>query len=208
MLNWVQSTAVYKSFQKLVARIPCQGQSTAGQGQSTAGHVGMLYVCLAALLSFNVLFIVDTERTFKANRVTEENQWGFGQILPLLLLAIPIRDIWNAIQDVRKKKQKLQKQFEQFFQRHVRGELVPLRKFIQEGANPKEKMEKIDGQCETFLQMAAFYGKRELVELLLDFVPVTGTDGETAFQLATSEGHMEIALYLLENGVNLPTNKN
>ncbi|KIK51539.1 hypothetical protein GYMLUDRAFT_981253 [Collybiopsis luxurians FD-317 M1] len=176
MLNWVQSTAVYKSFQTPVARGPWQGQSTAGQGQSTKGHVGMLYVCLAALFGFNVLFIVDTEKTFKANRVTEENQWGFGQILPLLLLAIPIRDIWNAVQDAWEKKQKSQKKFERLFQRDARGELdlAPLQNLIWEGANPKKRMENIDGECETFLEMAAFYGKRELVELLLEFVLVKG----------------------------------
>ncbi|KAJ3530347.1 hypothetical protein NMY22_g8614 [Coprinellus aureogranulatus] len=58
------------------------------------------YLGLAFLLVVNILFIVDIELTIRRNRRfqgAEESEWGFGQILAILLLAMPLRDVVEAV---------------------------------------------------------------------------------------------------------------
>jgi hypothetical protein len=56
--------------------------------------VGMVILCV-----INLIFLIDIELTLHRNRVGEgpgESIWSFGQILALLLLVLPMRDVWNA----------------------------------------------------------------------------------------------------------------
>jgi hypothetical protein len=123
-------------------------------------------VCLAVI---NVLFIVDIELTLGRNKeyqTDEERQWGFGQILALLLLVVPLRDAWNALRDIRNR---FQQQFEQLFQTTVEakpvGETVKaLDRLVREGANPRKP---ISGRFANVLQLAVYYGKQELIDFIL-----------------------------------------
>jgi len=138
-------------------------------------------VCLVAI---NVLFIIDIELTLrrnKENQTDEERQWGFGQILALLLLVVPLRDAWNALQDIRNR---FQQQFEQLFQTVAEAKpltetIEHLRKLVKAGANPQKP---ISGPFANFLQLAVYYGKKDLVTFLLSmdgnkhvFVNAAGT---------------------------------
>ncbi|KAJ7166018.1 hypothetical protein C8R46DRAFT_945552, partial [Mycena filopes] len=54
---------------------------------------------MALLCAVNIIFLVDVELALAQNRHLQtvgESTWSFGQILALLLLVLPVRDIWNA----------------------------------------------------------------------------------------------------------------
>jgi hypothetical protein len=72
------------------------------------------------LVAINILFIVDIELTLRRNKgdqTGDEATWGFGQVLALLLLIIPLRDAWGALQDIWEKLEGVQKQFNEILQR-------------------------------------------------------------------------------------------
>jgi hypothetical protein len=51
---------------------------------------------MGILFIINLVFLVDLEKTLKHNQRLQEpgeSDWGFGQILALLLLILPLRDI-------------------------------------------------------------------------------------------------------------------
>ena len=66
------------------------------------------YAGLGFLLIINILFVVDIEATLKRNSRLqlegEEDQWGFGQILAVLLLCLPLRDLVETILERRAKR--------------------------------------------------------------------------------------------------------
>ncbi|KAJ7759655.1 hypothetical protein B0H16DRAFT_1720441 [Mycena metata] len=86
-------------------------------------HTAFLIVGLVLLVAINILFILDIELTLRRNKGNQnnDNQWGFGQVLALLLLLIPLRDTWGALQEIQEKIQErrkhLQEQFEELLQR-------------------------------------------------------------------------------------------
>ncbi|KAH6902353.1 hypothetical protein BKA70DRAFT_670190 [Coprinopsis sp. MPI-PUGE-AT-0042] len=58
------------------------------------------FLGLAILLAINLVFIVDIEFTLNLNGALQgqdEEDWGFGQILAILLLLLPLRDLLEAI---------------------------------------------------------------------------------------------------------------
>ena len=126
-----------------------------------------LYVGLSCLVAINILFIVDTELTLQRNKVNqsdEERDWGFGQILALLLLLVPLRDAWIALRNIQNN---VQQRFEQAFHTVAEAEMARenLSTLLQNGASPREQ---IPGRFGNFLQLAAYYGKQEeLIELLV-----------------------------------------
>ncbi|KAF5324030.1 hypothetical protein D9611_008329 [Ephemerocybe angulata] len=71
--------------------------------QNYIGHRwGMLppFIGLIFLLAVNVVFIVDIELPLKRNaglQGKDEAEWGFGQILAMLLLFMPLRDLFETI---------------------------------------------------------------------------------------------------------------
>ncbi|KAH6908483.1 hypothetical protein BKA70DRAFT_271286, partial [Coprinopsis sp. MPI-PUGE-AT-0042] len=65
------------------------------------------YICLGLLFAINIVFIVDIELTRNSNRGLQhedEAEWGFGQILAILLLLLPLRDLVDAVLARRLKK--------------------------------------------------------------------------------------------------------
>jgi hypothetical protein len=58
------------------------------------------YIGLGILLAINLVFIVDIEVTRNMNikiQGEDEADWGFGQILAILLLLLPLRDLIEAL---------------------------------------------------------------------------------------------------------------
>ncbi|KAJ7255357.1 hypothetical protein C8J57DRAFT_1518287 [Mycena rebaudengoi] len=53
--------------------------------------IGMVVLC-----AINIIFMVDIELTLRHNRPSDESAWTFGQILAMLLLVLPIRDVIEA----------------------------------------------------------------------------------------------------------------
>jgi hypothetical protein len=64
------------------------------------------YIGLGILLAINLVFIVDIEVTRSMNikiQGDDEAEWGFGQILAILLLLLPLRDLLEALLERRLK---------------------------------------------------------------------------------------------------------
>src|SRR5712675_1497258 len=162
-------------------------------------HVGFLVVGLVFLFFLNCIFLSDIELTLSRNKriqSREENQWGFGQVLTLLLLVIPLRDFATSINDIRKKirekeeredeiKREAQRQFEDSFWSAIQKDTFENYDFqglMQRGACPNTRINsqhplRRNEACPyqlvtgdkfvTLLQFAAYKGNKELVESLL-----------------------------------------
>lgn len=66
------------------------------------GHTATLkWLGLGSLLCINLIFLVDTEATISRNRAShnggEERQMGYGQVLSLVLLLVPLRDVFISL---------------------------------------------------------------------------------------------------------------
>jgi hypothetical protein len=129
---------------------------------------------LALLGVINIIFIVDIELTLSRNKHLQnggDDLWGFGQVLALLLLVLPLRDAWNALQDIQTGLRGLQQQLQQGFQQVLREEVAAtpiverLRVLIDQGADPRKPIE--GTRFQNTLQLAAYHGKTDIVEFLL-----------------------------------------
>lgn len=61
------------------------------------------------LITINLIFLIDIEVTLQRNRSRQtpgESAWTFGQILALLLLVLPLRDLVETISERRETKRK------------------------------------------------------------------------------------------------------
>jgi hypothetical protein len=96
------------------------------------------------------------------NQSNEEHDWGFGQILALLLLLVPLRDAWAALRNIQNN---AQQRFEQAFRTAAEADtaLKDLEKLLAH-ANPRKP---ITGRFGHFLQLAVHHGNQGLIELLL-----------------------------------------
>ena len=99
-------------------------------------YTAFLVVGLLCLVAINVVLLTDIELTLSRNQQNqshEEDQWGFGQVLALLLLVVPLRDFVASINDIRDKvreqvqkrreeKKEAQKKFDNFLREAIRME--------------------------------------------------------------------------------------
>jgi hypothetical protein len=62
-----------------------------------------IFVGLLLLLGINIVFLVDIETMLHGvvDQRPDESQWSFGQTLALLLLSLPIRDLFEFLLEVR-----------------------------------------------------------------------------------------------------------
>lgn len=100
--------------------------------------VAPAYVCLAVPFAVNVLFMVDIEFTLNWNlengrQGNGERDWGFGQILAILLLLLPLRDLVEAVLARRHKRrqEELDEDLEQAVQR---GDLDGMKLALKRGS--------------------------------------------------------------------------
>jgi hypothetical protein len=64
---------------------------------------------LALLFVINIIFLVDIELTLRHNRLlvsSDESVWSFGQILAMLLLVLPLRDLVETFLSRHEKQRK------------------------------------------------------------------------------------------------------
>jgi hypothetical protein len=61
---------------------------------------------LVFLLAVNIVFVVSIETTISEHQVTEDSNWTFGQTLAVLLLALPLRDVFDFVVHVRHDKRR------------------------------------------------------------------------------------------------------
>ncbi|KAJ7025285.1 hypothetical protein C8F04DRAFT_1269411 [Mycena alexandri] len=132
-------------------------------------RTAFLIVGLVLLVAINLLFIVDIELTLRGNKGNQnsDNEWGFGQVLALLLLIIPLRDAWGALKEIRDKLKDVQKQFEELLRRECQATsaVVELGHLIDEGAEGQSWT--ADTRFSNTLQLVGFYGKIDLLQVLL-----------------------------------------
>ncbi|KAH8101577.1 hypothetical protein BXZ70DRAFT_1007403 [Cristinia sonorae] len=81
---------------------------------STSGVLPVL-VGLSVLFIVNIIFLVDIELTLQRNRQlqgsdSDEAEWGFGQILAMLLLVLPFRDLIETVLARREKRHERQRE--------------------------------------------------------------------------------------------------
>ncbi|KAF6763647.1 hypothetical protein DFP72DRAFT_480069 [Ephemerocybe angulata] len=100
---------------------------------------------LILLLAINLVFIVDIELALKQNASLQgdskdETEWGFGQILAMLLLFMPLRDLAETFL-ARRMKQR-QKDLDMGLGGAIKAsDLNLVRALIARGANPNIKLE-------------------------------------------------------------------
>jgi hypothetical protein len=82
--------------------LSCKNNGSKKSDQANPSTVPIL-VGLLLLLGINIVFLVDIETTVHevASQRPDETQWSFGQTLALLLLSLPIRDLFEFILEVR-----------------------------------------------------------------------------------------------------------
>lgn len=132
-------------------------------------HSAFLIVGLVLLIVINLIFLVDIELTLSRNKhfqVAGDNTWGFGQVLALLLLVVPLRDAGNALRNVQAGLRGVQQQFHQL----LRDELVAkpvvdrLQILITQDADPRKPIRGTG--FGNSLQLAAYLGAKDIVEFL------------------------------------------
>lgn len=105
-----------------------------GLVQSTVFPV---YIGLAVLLLVNVILIADVELTLLQNRglqSPEESEWGFGQILAMLLVSMPLRDLVEAI---FRRRQEMQTKLDNALKKAIDdGDTKEISRWINAGADP------------------------------------------------------------------------
>jgi hypothetical protein len=109
-----------------------------------------IFVGLGLLFTINVVFIADIELTLRLNKrlqgdEEEETRWGFGQILAMLLVFLPLRDVTEMILARRLRRQEQQiKRHEQtaaWGRAILRRDLKEILRLVKEGADPNVSME-------------------------------------------------------------------
>ncbi|KAF5346985.1 hypothetical protein D9757_013396 [Collybiopsis confluens] len=163
-------------------------------------YTGALNAGLTALLVVNIIFIIDIEKTLQ-NVLTEsgEDEWGFGQVLALLLLVLPLRDTWNAFNDIQTNLLGGQEQFNRLFLQSSRAklDLAALQKLmVEKGAKTGgDTLGIVENGCSTHFQIAAYCGKLDLLQFLRKMDVAIDPH---ALQAACSSGQIETVKWLLE----------
>ncbi|KAJ7663354.1 ankyrin repeat-containing domain protein [Mycena polygramma] len=171
-------------------------------------------VGMILLFATNLIFLVDIELTLLRNRAHQtagESEWTFGQILALLLLVLPLRDLVETMLARRetKRQEELARREKQRRYEHA----ASLRNAIEEKATMRTILDLIQNgadvdtyveDCEypTALILAASRGDTDSVRALLECGAAPnlrgGKDG-SALLSACCNGHGEAAKLLLQH---------
>ncbi|KAJ3513639.1 hypothetical protein NMY22_g14979 [Coprinellus aureogranulatus] len=124
---------------------------------------------LLILLCINIIFIVDIELTLRRNRhyqddaSSDEAEWGFGQILAMVLVFMPLRDLGESI--VRRRHE-LQTKLNESLTRAINSKDVEqISRWVNAGADIN--VEGDDGQ-KAFNVACSQEGQHQLVSLLIE----------------------------------------
>ncbi|KAJ7323276.1 hypothetical protein DFH08DRAFT_350376 [Mycena albidolilacea] len=152
-------------------------------------RTGFLLVGLGCLAVINIIFVIDVELALARNKnpeSQEDDEWGFGQVLALLLLVVPIRDFVSSIIEIRRKllehdnfEEERTHRFEDVLQNAIDTNHIDVAKFkalIESGASPDTPIQ--DHKFVTLFQLAAYLGEVDMVRFLADRVDIN-IAGET-----------------------------
>ncbi|KAJ7255353.1 ankyrin repeat-containing domain protein [Mycena rebaudengoi] len=152
---------------------------------------------LVALCAINIIFMVDIELTLRHNRPSDESAWTFGQILAMLLLVLPIRDVIEAtIARIRTAS----------IRDALRDEL-PIEKLLHLATLPGADINTriTASKYQTLLHLAVARGDEMLVAVLLRLGADPNVGVDYLFRTAEAwDGgpHMPILRLLIEKGTN------
>jgi hypothetical protein len=111
-------------------------------------QTGFLLIGLGCLAAINVIFVIDIELALVRNKNpdSQDDEWGFGQVLALLLLVVPVRDFLSSIIEIRRKlyehdryAEERQHRFEDALHTAIDTNHIDIAKFralIENGADP------------------------------------------------------------------------
>ncbi|KAG6815437.1 hypothetical protein H0H87_001911 [Tephrocybe sp. NHM501043] len=174
-------------------------------------HTAFLVVGLVILIAINAIFLADIELTLSRNQQfqsREENNWGFGQVLALLLLVVPMRDFVTSIVDIRQRQSRrdgFQTKFTTTFREALEKnsfsnddnfEGREFRRFLRRGVNPDTRIGN-DLEFVTLLQFAVYKGATTLVEFLLE------KKANQTISVAAREWHVGTAFLFLKDKKDL-----
>ncbi|KAH8101618.1 ankyrin repeat-containing domain protein, partial [Cristinia sonorae] len=162
----------------------------------SASGVQPIFVGLVILFVVNIIFLADIELTIQRNRHLQdsdsgETQWNFGQILAMLLLVLPLRDLAETI--VARRERRHQQQHKEELTRSLRivieqrssGHFIGL---IERGADVNTIVE--GHRYATVLAVAASQKDEVLVRSLIHLKAnpcLNSKDGQTALNIATKQ---------------------
>ncbi|KAJ7050125.1 hypothetical protein C8F01DRAFT_717518 [Mycena amicta] len=160
----------------------------------------LLVASLVFLVVFNVIFIFDIERTLrrnKGNQLAEDDEWGFGQVLALLLLVVPLKDVYGSFQAIWENLRGDEKRLTELFRRDCQAQSI-LDELKALAAVSRVKINDIH-DVGSLLHLAAACGKQDLVQWLLDEGISVDAEGDygTALCAAFAYGRIEMVKYLL-----------
>ncbi|KAJ7500912.1 ankyrin repeat-containing domain protein [Mycena galericulata] len=163
-------------------------------------------VGLVLLLLINLIFLIDIELALRDNRrlqASGESAWTFGQILALLLLVLPLRDLAETISQRREQKHKeeLARHDTEALRSSIRDEVQTdaILDLIKKGADVNIRAN--DGcNYATALQLASSRSDLASVTAILNFGAdsnILGGKCTTALNAAIQAGHIENVKMLL-----------
>ncbi|KAJ7175211.1 ankyrin repeat-containing domain protein [Mycena crocata] len=157
-------------------------------------------VGLVFLFIINLIFIVDIELIFRRNaprRAPGDSAWSFGQILAVILLVLPLRElkVFGARRD-----------YTTSLQNAIRWQATPdvLWNLVRKGANVNTQAEGCVHSTALLLTVSR-WKDLELIRLLLAYGAdpnIREETGETALHIAASHSDMAIVDLLLANGAD------
>ncbi|THU75121.1 hypothetical protein K435DRAFT_814624, partial [Dendrothele bispora CBS 962.96] len=164
---------------------------------------------MVMLFIINLIFLVDIELTLHRNKAiqnSEESDWTFGQVLAMLLLAMPLRDLVETMLERREKRQDKKRSDEHTESlKHAlkQGDLEMCKQLIEKGADIDIK----DSNDKTAIQVALRLEKPDVLQWLLEKGAGCNTEEKSEILLwaATCEEshyHVRIVELLLEKGAD------
>ncbi|KAJ3520622.1 hypothetical protein NMY22_g12670 [Coprinellus aureogranulatus] len=170
-------------------------------------HSSIFPVCvgLFILLSINIIFVVDIELTLRRNEHLQalgEAEWGFGQVLAVLLLFMPLRDLVEMILARRQRRQEEQIRNHEWNRAIQQGDVKTIVALAKAVANPNVRADDGRTALEVVSLAQDWHGVKILVEAHSD-VNLAFKDGRTALHAVICQGQWDLVPILVNKHTDL-----
>ncbi|KAJ7090618.1 ankyrin repeat-containing domain protein [Mycena epipterygia] len=186
--------------------------------QNDTPSVVPIFLGLGLLFAINVIFVADIELTLRQNRslqTSAESAWTFGQILAILLLVLPLRDLVES-RDEKKRIRQYTQLLQDVMEKRIKQLTSSLRNGIKEKATPETILALLkngadinttveDSEFATVLQLSSSRPDSKFVAALLKdgaALDIEGGQYGTALQAALHFQRLEIFKILLAHGAD------
>ncbi|KAJ3518323.1 hypothetical protein NMY22_g13736 [Coprinellus aureogranulatus] len=162
--------------------------------------IGLLF-----LLAINIVFVIDIELTLRKNEYLQasgEAEWGFGQVLAVLLLFMPLRDLVEMMLARRQRRQEMQIRNHELKEAIVVGNADDIVAMVKAGADASVKA----GDNRSALEVVSLAEHWEGILILSDSgsdINTVFADGRTALHVAVSHKQWELVPKLVNKGTDL-----